>query len=374
MKISEMLQREDFYDILPKTLNRYASFLGIDPGSVVLLEKGSKTDFFVNEKLNAILSANPSKDVKDYLKTEYAVNGSALRKMMVNAYLTASTTMVKRFSQRGLALKSQLHLNDVLVYPCNKKIRLFDFASGMVYTVLKDGFPDIYIKRETEFRQNSKAAFVPKITNSSDGCYAETIIRNGRPLARIQDETFVEEKKKESLNLLLSLSQDKERVSAKEYLNQLKDLCLMMLAKKEGFDGESIITGIFDKLNDGLNDGEIELVTSHGDFQPGNIWIDAEGKIVIIDWETVKKRSPFYDFAALYCKLRNHGGLQNLCTRIKENEHLSTIDGCPVSSVLRIILAEELDYQTEELLSFPNTMGIEIYNKFITELKTINIC
>ena len=373
MKISEMLQREDFYDILPKTLNRYASFLGIEQESVEVMDKGSKADLYANEKLNAIISANPSKNVKDYLKTEYAVNGSALRKMMVNAYLMASTTMVKRFSQRGLALKTSLPFNDVLIYPCNKKIRLFDFASGTVSTVLKDGFPDIYIKCETEFRQNTKAAFVPKITNSGEGCYSETIIKNGRPLARIQDDIFVEQKKKESLDLLLSLTKERESISAKAYLAQLKDRCLTMLAEKEGFDGENIVSGIFDKLIDGLDDGEIEMVTSHGDFQPGNIWIDAEGNIVIIDWETVKKRSPFYDYAALYCRLRNHGGLQNLCTRIKENEHFSTIDGSPVSSVLRIILAEEMEYQTEELLSFPGTMGIDIYNKFITELKTINI-
>lgn len=373
MKISEMLQREDFYDILPKTLNRYASFLGIEQGSVVVKDNGCKADLFVNEKLNAIISAKPSKNVKDYLKTEYAVNGSALRKVMVNAYLMASTTMVKRFSQRGLSLKTLISLNDALIYPCNKKIRLFDFASGMVYTVLKDSFPDIYIKRETEFRQNTDAVFVPKITKSGEGCYSETIIKNGRPLARIQDEAFVEQKKKDSLDLLLSLTKDRERIFAKEYLAELKDRCMAMLASKNGFDGESIVRGIFDKLNDGINDCEIEMVTSHGDFQPGNIWIDEEGKIVIIDWETVKKRSPFYDYAALYCRLRNHGGLQNLCTRIKENEHLSTIDSCPVSSVLRVILAEELEYQTEELVSFPNSMGIDIYNKFITELKTINI-
>lgn len=373
MKISEMLRREDFYDILPRTLNRYANFLELEQGCVEVVDKGMEADMYVNERLNAIISAKPSNNVKDYLKTEYAVSGSVVRKSMVSAYLTASTMLVKRCAQRGLNLKSSLPLNDVLIYPCNKKIRMFDFVSGMVYTVLKDGFPDIYIKRETEFRQNADITFVPKITKSGEGCYSETIIKNGRPLARIQDETFLEQKKKESLDLLLSLSHDKEHVSAKEYLAQLKDRCMTMLAEKENFDGESIVSDIFDKLNEGLNDCEIELVTSHGDFQPGNIWIDAEGKIVIIDWETVKKRSPFYDYAALYCRLRNHGGLQNLCSRIKENEHLSTLDGCPVSSVLRIILAEELEYQTEELLSFPNTMGIKKYKRFITELKTINI-
>ena len=371
MKISEMLQREDFYDILPRTLNRYSSFLGIAQGSVVVKDKGTEADMYVNEKLNAIISAKPSKNVKDYLKTEYAVNGSALRKLMVNAYLTTGTTMVRRLSQRGLALKSSLPLNDSLIYPCNKKIRLFDFSSGMVYTVLKDGFPDIYIKRETEFRVKSDATFVPKIRKSGEGCYSETIIKNGRPLARIQDEAFVEQKKKESLDLLLSLTKDRESISAKAYLTQLKDRCMAMLASKEGFDGESIVSGIFDKLNDGLDDCGIESVTSHGDFQPGNIWIDAEGKIVIIDWETVKKRSPFYDYAALFLRLRNHGGLQNFSNRVLENNYLQSIEGCNVDAILRIVLAEELEYQTEELISFPGSIGVDIYKTVLNDYQEI---
>lgn len=373
MKISEMLQREDFYSILPDTINRYADFLGIEPGSAVVVGKGEKANLYVNEKLNAIISGKPSKDVKDYLKTEYTVGGGLARKMAVAAYLAMASNIVRHNADKGLKLNTDLNLNNILIYPCNKKIRLFDFSSGIVYTVLKDGFPDLYIKRETEFRLNKKTDFVPTILSNDDGCYSESIIKNGRPLARIQDAAFVENMKRESLQLLAGLTEKPMPVQARKYLTELKDRCVKMLAGKEGFKNATSVMAVFDKLLELTDDSTVELVTSHGDFQPGNIWIDSEGKVVIIDWETIKERSPFYDYAALYCRLRNHGGLQNLCTRIKENEHLSAIDGCPVSSVLRIILAEELEYQTEELLSFPNTMGIDIYNKFITELKTINI-
>lgn len=373
MKISEMLAREDFYDILPKTLNKYADFLGIEPESVAVMDKGGKVDLYVNEKFNAIIADKPSRKVRDYLRTEYSVNGSVVRKIMVNAYLAAGLTMVRKFSQRGLVLNTKLPLNDVLIYPCNKKIRLFVFASGMVYTVLKDGFPDIYIKRETAFRKDTDVSFVPKITRNGEGCYSEQIIRDGRPLARIQDVAFVEEKKKESLALLQSLTAKEERIGAKAYLEQLKVRCLTMLSGKEGFRKGEEVKALFDKLQAGVEDCEIGMVTSHGDFQPGNIWIDAEGKVVIIDWETVKLRSPYYDYAALYSQLRNHGGLHNLCNRIRSNQHLSSIKDAPIETVLRIVLAEELEYQTEELLSFPGVMGMEFYERFINELTAIEI-
>lgn len=371
MKISEMLAREDFYSILPQTLNHYADFLGIEPGSVAVVGKGADAKLFVNEKLNAIIASKPSKQVKNYLRTEYTVGGNPLRKLAVAAYLTAAMTFVKSNAQRGLKIGFAQKTDDILIYPCNKKIRLFDFKEGVVHTVLKEGFPDIYIKRETEFRLKNNAAFIPKITRNGDGCYSETIIRNGRPLARIQDAAFVEKKKSESLRLLTTLTVQPRKVDAKIYLLALKDRCLWMLAAKEGFNANERVAALFDGWLSKIQDCTVDLVVSHGDFQPGNIWIDESGKIVIIDWETVKERTPFYDYAALYCSLRNHGGLNNLCRRIRTDNHLSTIEGCPVDTVLALILAEELEYQTEELISFPGTMGIEMFMNRIIEFETI---
>lgn len=370
MKISEMLAREDFYSILPDTLNRYAEFLGIEPGSAATVGKGETPDLYVNEKLNAIIASKPSKQVKDYLRTEYTVAGSPLRKMAVAAYLTAALTFVKSNAQRGLKIKLRGKADDVLIYPCNKKIRLFDFSEGVVYTVLKEGFPDIYIKRETEFRLNKDVSFVPKIKQSGQGCYSETIIRNGRPLARIQDAAFVEEKKHESLELLTSLIKQPRKIDARAYVAELKERCLKMLATKKGFVECDKVATIFDRLIEKTQDCAIELVISHGDFQPGNIWIDENGKTVIIDWETVKERTPFYDYAALYCSLRNHGGLNNFCERVRANDYLSKVVGCSVETVIALILAEELEYQTEELISFPGTMGLEMYMNKINEFET----
>lgn len=366
-----MLKREDFYDILPRTLNNYADFLGLNRGSVTVLEKDKEACIYVNERLNAIFSTKPSKEVRDFLRTEYTVGGSVLRKTLVKAYLTASMTWVKGMSQKGLSIETNIPLNDILIYPCNKKIRLFDFASGNVHTVLKAGFPDTYIKRETEFRKRISAPFIPQLLFDGEGCYTERIICNGKPLARIQDASFVEKKKEESLSLLHTLTKQEEQMPVKEYLLRMKADCLTSLSAKEGFLRLDIVNALFDKLIDGVQDCDIALVTSHGDFQPGNIWIDAEGKVVIIDWETVKLRSPFYDYAALYCQLRNRDSLQGLCNRVKSNQHLSTRKGFGVNTILNVILAEELDYQTEELLSFPAAMGMEYYNNFINEISSL---
>ncbi len=361
MKISEMLGREDFYSILPDTINQYAAFLGIAPGVANIAGRGQVADLYINEKLNAIISAHPSQEVIKYLNTEYSVNGSLLRRLAVKIYIVLATHRVRFFSKMGLKLKTPLGLNDILIYPCNKKIRLFDFSGGIVYTILKKGYPEIYINREVKFRTNAKADFIPQITRHADGCYSESIIKNGKPLARIQDATFVDNKKKESLQLLSQLTDKPRQVHAHDYLKELKERCLNMVANKKGFKDRGLITGLYDKFIKSADDCSIELVTSHGDLQPGNIWIDSEGNTIIIDWETVKHRTPFYDYAALYCRLRNHGGLQSFCDRVMRDSYLTSIHNCPIKTVLILILAEELEYQTEELISLPDKMGVEIY-------------
>ena len=373
MKISEMLQREDFYSILPHTLNRYANFLDLEPGSVEVVDKGKWANLYINEYLNAIIAAKPSKEVKDYLKTEFSVGGSTARRAAVSAYLNLATSFVRMNSQRGLKIGSKQEMMDLLIYPCNKKIRIFDFSSGIVYTVLKDGFPEHYLKRETEFRLSANQEFVPKILNYTAGCYSEKIIRNGKPLARIQDVDFVEMKKRESLRLIASLTKVPRHIFAKAYVNSLKERCLNMLAAKDGFCENARIIALFDRWLHSITNCPFELVTSHGDLQPGNIWIDSYGQIVIIDWETVKQRSTFYDYATLYCRLRNHGGLQGFCNRVKSDGCLSGIKEIPFETVLALILAEEMEYQTEELISFPGKMGIDYYLDRINEFEHTEI-
>ena len=52
-------------------------------------------------------------------------------------------------------------------------------------------------------------------------------------------------------------------------------------------------------------DMRVSIAMTHGDLQTGNIYIDEENdKAYIIDWETVKKRSIWYDAATVMCSTR----------------------------------------------------------------------
>lgn len=375
MKFSDMLLREDFWKILEDTLQDNTSYIGAR-GNVSVTDKTEDSTLFANAQLNSIMSAHPSKAVVDYLKTEYNVSGSLLRRMMVKGYLLAATTLVRKFSQKGLKVEFEDNVNedDILIYPCNKKIRLFDFGKGMVYTMLKRDFPSLYFNRETKFRLGHNASFIPEIVESGKGCYSEKII-NGMPLARINNPTFVERCKEDAFKLVVSLTKTDCLASASDYIQQLKTTCLEQLKQKPSFKGSDIVACIFDSLFDVQSGEKLSLVISHGDLQPGNIWWDKGGEqIVIIDWETVKMRSRFYDHAALYYNLRREGSEQQVIDSLKASSHIKSFTPmCSSESVAKIVLAEELVYQTEELIRFPGEIGIKEYNRVLDTFKTLKI-
>lgn len=377
MKISEMLEREDFYSILQSTLETYSLPLGFTPKALEVRSNKRDCSLFVNPKLNAIMPEHPSQAVVKYLQTEYHVGGSWQRRMAVKGYLWLATHFVKRFSQKGIQLKYNYDIRNLLIYPCNKKIRVFDFSRGIVYTVLKHGFPDNYILREVAFRQREAKTndFIPNIKGAGNGFYAEEII-HGRPLARINNNDFVEDKKRKAYQLILSLTAKAETINSKEYINRLADECDKLLYEKSLSTIErKQAQAVFDLLANEVVSEDVPLVVSHGDLQPGNIWIeDKDEKIIIIDWETVKSRSPFYDLAALYLDMRRKKTPQSLYDRIIQNYSLfDTNNDYNVKTIGAIVLAEELAYQTEELSSFPGIIGIKEYKQIVEQFSHLKL-
>ena len=54
---------------------------------------------------------------------------------------------------------------------------------------------------------------------------------------------------------------------------------------------------------------EVRLSRSHGDFQPGNVLLDGEGCLTLIDWEETDIRSSCYDAMVFSLSARFPSGL-----------------------------------------------------------------
>lgn len=345
MKISFMLKREDFYSINQKTLEKYYA------------TSQSKKRLYIYPELNAIVTARPSKTVRQYLYTEFRVNGSFLKRLLVRLYATALLNSRGLFAAKSVVLNTDAN-RDTLIYPCNKKYRIFDFRKNEVSVLGKDGFPTDDLAREIDFRTHNSADFVPGLVRSSEQGYSEIIIdgcpvaRTGQGMTALCDEAFA----------IWSeyIAPDVRQLSAEEYAKMLNEQFLSLKVRVQAL-GKQVNYTQLDQLCEELlcilrtAQGQVPVGLSHGDLQAGNIWVENKtDKLYIIDWESWKNRSTWYDRAVLYEGLRRTDGLAEYS---KCRDFLHTT-----------VLLEDIIFRLTELTTLPLDYGCAEFDAYINTI------
>ena len=343
MKISQMLKREDFYEVNRETLTDYFG------------SKGDEKPMYVYPQLNAIITKTPSDAVKDYLFCEYKIRGNALKAMLAKAYVWACLISRGKMASKKILMKNTL-TDDMLIYPCNKKYRIFNFREGVVDVIAKSGFPTGDLKHEIEFRSSVSADFVPQLVFSNDIGYREKII-DGTPLARIT-EGF-EEYRTKALDMLrdyAAIEGKEHKIPAEQYTEKLAQRIKEISENNsKKFDRKMLAETVLKLTKTANNNEEVLLTMSHGDLQPGNIWIEKGGKIYIIDWESWDERSVWYDEAALYRNLRN----ANISEYIKNTQN---------KTELAVVCLEDLIFHLNELYNLPYNYGEIPFADYLAEM------
>lgn len=351
MKIRSMLLREDFYRINNDTLTKYFSS-----------HDSSKTKvLYVYSHLNAIVTRCPAKAVKRFLYTEYQISGTLWRKIAVWIYTRIALNSFGLLSSKRIRLSgSEFISNSKLIYPCNRKYRIFDFSSGIVDVVLKAGFPDATIRREIEFRTKKIPEFIPPLIYYNLTGYSEYII-DGVPLIRIHEgrEKYCDEAmriwraftdqfdKNIKVNEYIKIIQ--ERLDEK--VNELKKGCMR--------DDLSDCIMTLAKVSTSFEDSMITVTKSHGDMQQGNLWVENRtNKIYIIDWESYGWRIKSYDNATFWGGIRNPHGMVNFIRNYDILEYEKYI-----------ICLEDILYHIDEMMSLPDNFGVSSFNEYIKEVK-----
>lgn len=348
MKISYMLKREDFYKINEQTLQSF--FKGQD---------NKETTLFIYPHLNAIIKRIPSKEVKQYIYTEYSVTGSLLKKLFVWGYTRLCLNTLGLFSARKIKIPAEIS-SHVLIYPCNRKFRIFDFKENTVSVITKSGFSNKSLQNEIEFRTKCKPCnFILPIESYTDKTYTELII-NGIPLARLCEGRDLLEQK--ALKLWHAYSADsKQTLKVSQYAlilqKQIVEFTDKITSAKPCVNIEKTL-GVVNNCLSFLksSDIEVEIIQSHGDLQRGNIWIENKtGQIYIIDWESVQQRSIWYDEAVLYDDIRKTNCFDEF-TKVKDIRHT-------------VVILEEIIYRMNELCELPFDYGTNDFNFFISKLE-----
>lgn len=345
MKISFMLKREDFYSINQKTLEKYYATCK------------TKKRLYIYPELNAIVTARPSKLVRQYLYTEFRVNGSFLKRFLVRLYATVMLNSGGLLAAKSVVVHTDA-TKDTLIYPCNKKYRIFDFAKNQVSVLGKDGFPTDDLQHEIEFRTGNKAGFIPGLICSSEQGYSEVII-DGCPVARAGER-------------MTSLC-DKAFAIWSDYISSSIQMIPAVEYAKQLADQFRELNNRLQKLNKQVDNNQLDLLwtelqnilqafqenvpvgLSHGDLQAGNIWVENKtDKLYIIDWESWKNRSTWYDRALLYEGLRRTDGLEKY-SACRDFIHTT-------------VLMEDILFRMTELTTLPLNYGCAEFAAYINTL------
>lgn len=378
MKIEQMMVREDFSAILINTLNKH-NYSNV----------GNRCDFKWNKtglegilkvypKINSICTPSPCPEIRHFLYDEYRIRKPLTKRFLARGYIMMALRSNGKMANYSISANGENpYGNHHLIFPGNRKIRIYNFKEGYVDAIVKDGFNKDFFHNEVVFRLSSNRNFVPKVHQIEENWYREEII-DGLPLARILDERIYKETVDAALTHIKSLAnKNLKLIPPEEYVQELNtriEKHLQFTAQKNIVNREGIADILKKLYLIGVElEGKVPISISHGDLQEGNIWFDRQsGEISIIDWETVGYRSIWYDPVVLLLSIRRP---QNIVTRLGINNNANFI-----KSVLRndsnqaynyravkaIIIMEDICFLIEDLLSLPNDYGSLIFNNVMS--------
>lgn len=343
MRISLLEHREDFYEILSKTLFDYI----VDQD----LDFSGEQIFFVNKYLNFIATRDlPTVAFKNLVR-EYDTSIVKWKRPIQKLYVRIAVS--HRF--RALLSHKLVKLPDIfsrfLIMGGNHRLRLFTGDCDSSYIILKNQESPRFLINEIELKERLRLSYAPRIINKGNNWIQETYFE-GTPVNRLVCDAERSRILSDVLNMHIQelLTPTLYTESQDEFFKKKKNEILRVIQRPNLIIDEDTVEEIantIDLIERNLPTDEIPMAWSHGDFQMANILV-SEKEVNVIDWEAADKRFYFYDIFVLMGEFRVHGDLQRGLIELR-----SKIERFPVNVKLperweAILALEELLYCIHE--------------------------
>ncbi|MGP8313519.1 hypothetical protein ACG0Z4_21910 [Enterocloster aldenensis] len=326
MDVTTMIKREPFYEILGETIEQYYIMVFNEQISFLNSKKADATKVYFYF-VPSFLSTLPIKrEMRDFLYSEYNIRGSKIKYLLGKLAVFAVTHSAGMIAKKKFYISSGTEkLNGILISPCNRSIRFYDFNNGYVDCIVKSRYSNGYMQNQLQYRLKCKYHFVPKIKKYGERWYREEIMY-GNPLIRVIDDNVYYHAQETALKYMGIIARDTlKNIPIGEYIVKLKekfDNVLAFFSNENSFllskMGEALFDSVYMKMEGvSLN---IPTAETHGDFQGGNIWVNKQQEVIIYDWETVKRRSIWFDPATLLWKLHARPFISGLLNFVLDDE------------------------------------------------------
>ena len=273
---------------------------------------------------------------------------------------------------------------NILILGGNHHIRLLNYTEGASFVIQKAGFSKELMVNDIRVRKENPYLPTPLILDiAEDGSwYSEELIL-GTPVNRLVDKKQEERAVLDVMAPLVQLYEKSVRkVNADEYAIGIVDRIKDRIKTNFPFD-EIIHENLFkdllelDKIIRYLQNKEIFVAQTHGDFQPANILLGEE-HTWLIDWEYTAERQIGYDGLVFCMGARTSLALEQSVPQAINNDlpefgqllltipYIQWQNKAERHVMLALFLLEELDLKVMEVCNpmfFSTRQRFEVFQK-----------
>ena len=341
MRLDLLLDREPFAEVFSRTFSTYLTNYFNWSGKIFWQRSKPLVQnyFLVNKKLNLIYPQTLNTKTLRLLAYEYTYHPNFIRRMAQRLYVHFAVSMPLRkllSSNYVLIHPFPKKCNNICILPGNNSIRIIDIENNECIVLQKDGFNKNYMRNLIRLRQQYPKLPGPRLFRSdiSVGWYAEERVQ-GLPLNRLDDDlqitSAINSARQSMLHLYNQTSSQvdfsiwRRSITRKIYaaVDNLPEVYSLSLRKQVKSFVKKLIMHLAEPHKE---EKLIDIVQSHGDFQPANILIPTvydQRSVYLIDWEYTQKRCRYYDAMVFELRSRSPIGLANRISQWLSDENLA---------------------------------------------------
>jgi hypothetical protein len=297
LKIQLLRKREDFLEIFQKSSALF--FQNFFSRSDYV-----KIDYIVNDYLNVVYPSKIDRNSLSNLVSEFKYHHKLYRRILQSIYtfLAIRRPFEIIFSSGSVAISVPTDVKNRWVFiPGNHSIRAVDLDKNRCFVFLKYGFNNKFLESDASIRVEHTWLKAPKVFQYKNDWYEEQRVV-GLPWNRLSSDILKKKVIVKAQNQLSNLyRQTVVEVSLSGYISKICNDILSLLSAslsslpdKDKIIISNFISKVESSFDNYIGNEKIDLVKTHGDFQPGNI-LCSENDFWIIDWEYSDQRSIFYD-------------------------------------------------------------------------------
>jgi hypothetical protein len=356
MRLSEFAQREPIDAIAAQTLTElWASRFD---GELVFEVDGSGRPWRAHDLLSAYFDRDLSAQGRRYLRDGF--RNTPRRSRRVAQWLLgtalASAPGLRASSRSAFHVQGDAPMEDLLVVPGNRRLRLLDFARRRAVVATKVGYESESLSVEHRMRTEHRADFmVPVLEADSDAGWLEEPLLEGWPLPRAPRAHDQRASLRWASDAVAQWAQaGAQSRDSESYLTELVGTLSedLRLAYERFPQLPRVPDAWMTQLQRWASEAAtVELLLSHGDLQAGNLWLDADAsRVLILDWESCALRARGYDAWVQRLGTRSAVGLSQ---RIA----LAAADPGVQRAKLALFLLEDWQWFLTEALDVPGSIS-----------------